>query len=219
MPAIPIRMYGAATVPPRQRPTDYPRQGAPNAGAAKTTAAQHTPNCPRDRSQSGLTGSTMSPVRPGGSRMPKMAGRVRSVLGVVLATPGAGHAQSDPASVARALIDAENRHDVEGAVALFAADAVVVHATGTLTTTAEIRKWQTELADGNFRATIGTPAVAGDKVTFPGDVVLNSFSSLGIDKLDATWELTVQQGRVKAFNFFFTPASAARLQQALAGSA
>jgi ketosteroid isomerase-like protein len=158
--------------------------------------------------------------------MPKMAGRVvKSVLavviglGAVLATPGAGYAQSDPASVARALIDAENRHDVEAAVALFAPDAVVIDPSGTLTTTADIRKWQTGLAERNFRANINTPTVAGDKVTFPGDVVLNSFSSLGIDKLDATWELTVLQGRVKTFNFVFTPASAARLQQALAGSA
>ncbi|HET7720728.1 MAG TPA: nuclear transport factor 2 family protein [Acidimicrobiales bacterium] len=140
-------------------------------------------------------------------------------LGAVLGTPGAGHAQADPASVARALIDAENRHDVEAAVALFTPDAVVIHATGTLTTTAEVRKWQTELAEGNFHANINTPVVAGDKVTFTGDVVLNSFKALGIDKLDATWELTVQQGRVKTFSFVFTPASAARLQAAIAGSA
>jgi len=158
--------------------------------------------------------------------MPKMADRVvKSLLavvvglGVVLATPGAGYAQGDPASVARALIDAENRHDVEAAVALFAPDAVVIDPSGTLTTTADVRKWQAGLAEKNFRANINTPTVAGEKVTFTGDVVLNSFSSLGIDKLDATWELTVQQGRVKTFNFVFTPASAARLQQALAGSA
>src|SRR5215210_5593610 len=158
--------------------------------------------------------------------MPKMAGRaVKSVLalfvalGAIVATAGAGHAQSDPASVARALIDAENRHDVDAVMALFTPDAVVIHATGTLTTTAEIRKWQTELAEGGFRATMGTPTVAGDKVSFNGDVVLNSFKSLGIDKLDATWELTVLQGRIKTFNFVFTPASAARLQQAIAGSA
>jgi hypothetical protein len=121
--------------------------------------------------------------------------------------------------VARALIDAENRHDVEAAVALFTPDAVVIHATGTLTTTAEIRRWQTELAEGNFRANITSSTVSGDKVTLTGDVMLNSFRSLGIDKLDATWELTVLQGRVKTFNFAFTPASAARLQQAIAGSA
>lgn len=158
--------------------------------------------------------------------MAKMAGRsVKSALalfialGAVLATPGAGHAQSDLTAVARALIDAENRHDVEAAVALFTPDAVVIHATGTLTTTAEIRKWQTELAEGNFRANINTSSVAGDKVTLTGDVMLNSFRSLGIDKLDATWEMTVQQGRVKTFNFAFTPASAARLQQAIAASA
>jgi hypothetical protein len=39
-------------------------------------------------------------------------------VGVILATPAAGHAQGDPASVARDLIEAENRHDVEAAVAL-----------------------------------------------------------------------------------------------------
>jgi hypothetical protein len=137
----------------------------------------------------------------------------------VLATPGVGHAQADPASVARALIDAENRHDVEAAVALFTPDAVVIHATGTLTTTAEIRHWQTELAEGGFRAEIATPTVTGDRVTFTGDVFLNSFRALGIDKLDATWELTVQQGRVKTFNFVFSPASTARLQQARAAQA
>jgi hypothetical protein len=158
--------------------------------------------------------------------MPKMAGRaVKSVLalfaalGVVLATPGAGYAQSDPAAVARSLIDAENRHDVDAAVALFTPDAVVVHATGTLTSTAEIRNWQKDLAEGNFHANINSPSVSGDKVTFTGDVALNTFTSLGIDKLDATWELTVQQGRVKTFNFVFTPAANARLQQAIAGSA
>lgn len=156
-----------------------------------------------------------------------MAGRSmrRSLLGVLvavgtgLATPAAGLAQGDPASVARALIDAENRHDVDAAVALFTPDAVVTHATGTLTTTAEVRTWQTELAAGNFRAVIGTPAVSGDRVTFTGDVFLSSFQALGIDKLDATWELTVQQGRVKTFNFVFSPASNARLQQARGGSA
>lgn len=158
--------------------------------------------------------------------MRRIAGRSsrRSVLAAlvaglaVLATPVAGHAQADPASVARALIDAENRHDVEAAVALFTPDAVVVHATGTLTSTAEIRKWQTELAEGNFRAEIGTPTVAGERVTFTGDVFLSSFQGLGIDKLDATWDLTVQQGRVKTFNFVFSPAANARLQQARGGS-
>src|SRR5688572_18211179 len=99
--------------------------------------------------------------------MAKVAGQaIKSVLalfvalGAVLATAGAGQAQGDPVAVARALIDAENRHDVEPAVALFTPDAVVIHATGTLTTTAEIRRWQTELAEGNFRANISSSTVA-----------------------------------------------------------
>lgn len=66
---------------------------------------------------------------------------------------------------------------------------------------------------------LGTPAVTGNRVTFTGDVVLNSFRALGIDKLDATWELVVDQGKVKTFTFAFSPASTARLQQARAGQA
>ena len=157
------------------------------------------------------------PNMPGGAE--KSVLMLVMALGVILATPGAGHAQADPASVARAFIDAENRHDVEGAVALFTPDAVVDPRHRHAHHHRRDPEWQTELAEGNFRATINTPIVAGDKATFTGDVVLNSFRSLGIDKLDATWELTVQQGRIKTFNFVFTPASAARLQQAIAGSA
>jgi ketosteroid isomerase-like protein len=131
----------------------------------------------------------------------------------------ASEAQTDPASVARAFIDAENRHDVEGAVALFADDAVVVDARGTLTTRAEIRQWQTDLAAGNFAATMGAPTVVGDRVTFGGDVALNSLRALGFDRLDATWELTIQQGRIKGYRFAFTPEANARFQQSVARTA
>jgi hypothetical protein len=137
-------------------------------------------------------------------------------MAAVMGSAGPGEAQEDPAAVARALIDAENRHDVDGAVALFAADAVVVDPSGRLTTTAEFRAWQTRLANGNFHATMATPAVAGDRVTFAGDVALDSLRALGFDKLDASWELTVSAGRVKAFTFAFTPEANARLQQAVA---
>ncbi len=121
--------------------------------------------------------------------------------------------------MARALIDAENRHDVEAAVALFTPDAVVIHPSGTLTTTAEIRKWQTGWPRGTSAPTSTRRPSPATRPPSPATSSLNTFTSLGIDKLDATWELTVQQGRIKTFNFVFTPASAARLQQALAASA
>jgi hypothetical protein len=159
-------------------------------------------------------------VRQLGTRSTKVfAFAVFVALGAILATPLPGDAQADPASVARAFIDAENRHDVEGAVALFTDDAVVVDARGRLTTRAEIRQWQSDLAAGNFAATMGTPTVAGDRVTFTGTVALDSLRAMGFDALDAAWDLTITQGRIKAFNFAFSPESAARLQAAAARSA
>ena len=127
-------------------------------------------------------------------------------------------AQTDAVSVARALINAENAHDVPTAMSLFAPGAIVNLPTGALTTRAEIEGWQRDLAAGNFRAEITTPvAVTPEVVTFSGTVALDTFRRLGISPLESTWQLTVQLGRVTTFNFGFTPAAGARLQAALAG--
>ncbi len=142
-------------------------------------------------------------------------------IGVLLVGLGVGvrpaSAQAtDPASVAQALINAENAHNVAGAVALFASDAVVTLPTGKLTTTAEIEKWQQELAAGNFHANTNAMQVAGDRVTFTGKVALDAFRKAGFATLDSMWDITVQQGKVKTFTFSFTPEAGAKLQQALA---
>lgn len=129
-------------------------------------------------------------------------------------------AQTDAVSVARALINAENAHNVAAAVDLFGPAAIVNLPTGALVTRAQIEQWQRELAAGNFRAEITTPvAVTPEVVTFSGTVALDSFRRLGISPLEATWELTIQLGRITIFNFNFTPAATARLQAALAGGA
>lgn len=130
----------------------------------------------------------------------------------------AASAQTDAVAVARALIDAENAHDVGAAVDLFAPGAIVKLPTGPLLTRAEIERWQRELAAGNLRADISTPvAVTPEVVTFTGTIAYDPFRRLGIPSLDATWLLTVQLGRVTVFDFNFTPAATARLQAALAG--
>lgn len=135
--------------------------------------------------------------------------------GLLLGALPAG-AQADGASVAKALIDAENNRDVEGAVVLFTDDAVVVDPSGRFTTRVEIRQWQTTLSQSGFRANINPPTVAGTRVTFTGGVATDRLRGLGLDRLDAAWDLTVEAGRIKAFTFAFTPDSAVRLQQALA---
>lgn len=149
--------------------------------------------------------------------------RVVVALGAVLLLAGLvappASAQTDAASVARALIAAENAHDVNAAVNLFAPGAIVNLPTGVFTTRAEIEQWQRELAAGNFRADITPPvAVTPEVVTFSGTVAYDPFRQLGISPLEATWQLVIQQGRVTVFNFDFTPAATARLQAALAGA-
>ncbi len=128
-------------------------------------------------------------------------------------------AQTDAVAVARALINAENAHDVNTAVNLFAPGAIVNLPTGALVTRAEIEQWQRDLAAGNFHAEITPPvAVTPEVVTFSGTIALDTFRRLGIASLESTWQLTVQLGRITTFNFSFTPAAAARLQAALAGA-
>lgn len=129
-------------------------------------------------------------------------------------------AQADAVSVARALIAAENAHNVPLALSYFAPGAIVILPTGVLASPAEIEGWQRELAAGNFRADITTPvAVTPAIVTFSGNVSLDLFRSLGLSSLDAIWELTTALGQITTFNFNFTPAAGARLGAALAGGA
>lgn len=143
-----------------------------------------------------------------------VAGTLMLVALLISALPAG--AQTDGASIAKTLIDAENNRDIEGAVALFTDDAVVVDPGGRYATRAEIRQWQTGLSQIAFRANVNAPTVAGTRVTFTGDVANDRLRGLGLDKLDGSWELTVEAGKIKVFTFSFTAEANARLQQALA---
>ena len=122
---------------------------------------------------------------------------------------------SDPAAVALALIEAENNGEVDRAVALFHEDAVVNDANGQRVGVDAIRQWQVGLAANHFKADIQPPSVSGDTATFDGTLEFDPFRNLGIDRLDATWVLQVEDGRVRTFTFTFTPESGQRLQEAI----
>jgi hypothetical protein len=122
---------------------------------------------------------------------------------------------ADPAAVANALIEAENNGDVEGAVALFDPEAVVNDANGQRVGVDAIREWQVGLAANHFHADIEAPTVAGNTATFDGSVSFDAFTNLGLDRLDATWQLDVDGGKVQTFTFTFTPESGNRLQEAI----
>jgi hypothetical protein len=114
-------------------------------------------------------------------------------------------AQSDPQEVANALIAAEDSNDVDAAVALFADDAVVTLPTGVLDTPDAIRGWQQELADGHFRIEAVDVTADGNTVTWHGTVSLDTFRHLGIASMAGMWTLDIEDGKVKTFDFTFTP--------------
>lgn len=118
---------------------------------------------------------------------------------------GVVSAQSSPEEVARALVAAEDSHNVDAAVALFADDAVVTLPTGVFDTPDAIRGWQQELADGNFRIEAADMAVDGSTVSWDGVVSLDSFRNLGIPSMAGEWKLTIEDGKVETFDFTFTP--------------
>lgn len=133
-------------------------------------------------------------------------------------------AAADPLATVQALLAAENAHDVDAAVALFAPDALVTLALETRTGTAEIRAWQQELADGHFHMEVlGTPevasdSVAGDSVRFRNRLDLDLFKQMGLGTVEGISEAQVQDGKITAYTFALTPESVARLQAAAPGS-
>ena len=116
------------------------------------------------------------------------------------------YAQSSPEEVAKTLIAAEDSNDVDAAMANFAPDAVVTLADGSKYDTPEgIRGWQQALADGHFRLEPVNMQVDGNIVSWTGNISLDTFRNLGIAELEGNWKLDIEDGKVKTFDFTFTP--------------
>ncbi len=121
-------------------------------------------------------------------------------------------AQDSPEDVAKALIAAEDSNNVDAAAALFADDAVVNLADGSHLDTPEgIKGWQQALADGHFRLEPVNMAVDGNMVTWDGTISLDLFRNLGIAYMASNWKLDIEDGKVKTFDFTFTPEAVTEL--------
>lgn len=118
----------------------------------------------------------------------------------------------DAIAVARALLAAENAHDVETAVSLFADDATVDLAVETRTGKEAIRAWQQELAAGGFHMELrSAPQATGDHVRFENRLDLEMFRQMGLGTVEGISEATVRDGKIVAYRFSLTPEFAARL--------
>ena len=120
-----------------------------------------------------------------------------------------------PIDVAKELIKRENLHDVDGAVALFADNAVCISSMDELVTREEIRRWQQELADGNIVLEPLEFRVEGNTVWWDETIAVDFFRNLGLEQLEGTCEITVHNGKIMTFTFSLSSDSVARLQQAM----
>jgi len=137
-------------------------------------------------------------------KYPKMNEKIETKAGVGI----------DALIVVQALLDAENAHDVEAAVALFSDDAVVDLAVETRSGKAAIRAWQEELAQGHFHMRMrNAPQVDGSHVRFDNTLDLDMFKQMNLGTVDGVSEAIVNQGKIISYRFSLTPEFAAKLSR------
>lgn len=118
-----------------------------------------------------------------------------------------------PQNVFEAFTAAVNAHDVDAALALFAPDAVAavpaLPPPNTHTGTDELRAWLQNDADDNIHVEITDAQTVGD--------IVSAQASVGVDSLPpgmmlgGTVELTVQDGKIKAFLYTLDDATVEKL--------
>ena len=139
-------------------------------------------------------------------------------LATSVAPAGASAQATDPVAVARAFGEAENAHDVERTVALFADDAVVETPFGNFTGMDQIRKFIQGLVAGNIQTVGRDYRASGDQVSFISAATTDDFRRMGVAPVDFRIEGTVREGKIRRWVVTLTPESAAKLQAAQAAS-
>jgi hypothetical protein len=135
----------------------------------------------------------------------------------LLVSTGVALAQTpDPLAVLEAYDLALNAGNVEGALALFADDAVLTTRQGQFVGKEQIRTWLERLVMQNERIEVAGRTVAGDKVTWQNQFFRTDLPGLSNDPLEAQAEAVVEAGQIKTFSSILTDESQAKLDAALA---
>lgn len=147
--------------------------------------------------------------------MSRLIVAVTMVALVLFASVGAALAQApDPLKVMEAYDLALNEGNVDGALALFADDAVLTTQQGELVGKEQIRTWLERVVAQNSRVEPLNRQVAGDKVTWQSNFFRKDIASLSNEPLAANAEAVVQAGKIKSFSSILTPEAQAKLAAA-----
>lgn len=137
------------------------------------------------------------------------------LLLLVLSGPALAQAP-DPLTVLEAYDLALKAKDVEGALALFADDAVLTTRQGQFVGKEEIRSWLERLVTQNERIEVFGREAAGDTVTWQNKFFRADLPALKDAPLEAKAEAKITAGKIKTFSSVLTDDSQARLDAAAA---
>ena len=114
------------------------------------------------------------------------------------ALPQGVPAQGDPVAVFRQVIDARNRADLAGVIALFAPDAVRRDGScqpSCSGTDALRRSFEDNIAE-HFQATVLTAQAAGSTVTARAELRSDRFRALGAERVISSFTVEVREGKI-----------------------
>ena len=113
-----------------------------------------------------------------------------------------------PENVAERLVNAVNSQDIQGALALFAEDAVVdTGEPAPYNGTAEIQGWLEGLASDNYEVRVENVKVNGDTVIEQERLSMDSWKDMGLSSLEGTREIKIQDGHIQSLVFNFSETS------------
>jgi hypothetical protein len=128
-----------------------------------------------------------------------------ALVGTVLAQ------EPDPLQVMEAYDLALNEGNVDGALALFADDAILTTQQGELVGKEQIRTWLERVVAQNSRVEPVNRQVSGDTVTWQSNFFRKDIATLSNEPLAANAEAVVQAGKIKSFSSILTDEAQAKL--------
>lgn len=142
-----------------------------------------------------------------------MGWQFRILLLASFAVMGAGFAalaQSDPVAIFRQAIDARNRGDIDGVMALFASDSVRQDGacTPACVGAAAVRRSVAQNIAEHFQARVLSVEGAGDTVTGQAEIRSDRFRAQGADFMMTSYVITFRDGKIVRW-YSPPPASAA----------
>ena len=121
--------------------------------------------------------------------------------------------QAKPDAIAMKLAEATNAQDLDGALKLFAEDAVVnTGGPESFNGKGEIQGWLEGMFADNFKIEIEILEVTEDKVVEQDTMTMDSLGDMDIDSLTGTTEITIKDGKIATLDFIFSEESLDDLQ-------